>query len=170
MGKKKRAVGQQINRLEKKGATEEKSQCVQYFRENPTRRQKSPQWAFKKGFQMQKKAKNVKSLFPRVAFGGTSVEKRRTKYAQRSKRREKRKGTCLKGWMNKPGKNVENRVKSQKKRYIFLWQKNLRQRNANQTSATLPDSDWQQKRGTWVADANGHYSPLRFTRAGEGSA
>jgi len=62
-----------------------------------------------------KKAKNVKSLFPRVAFGGTSVEKRRTKYAQRSKRREKRKGTCLKGWMNKPGKNVENRVKSQKK-------------------------------------------------------
>jgi len=70
----------------------------------------SPQWAFKKGVQMQKKAKNVKSLFPRVAFGGTSVEKRRTKYAQRSKRREKRKGTCLKGWMNKPGKNVENRV------------------------------------------------------------
>jgi len=100
-GRKKRAVGQQINRLEKKGATEEKSQCVQYFRENPTRRQKSPQWAFKKGVQMQKKAKNVKSLFSRVAFGGTSVEKRRTKYAQRSKRREKRKGTCLKGWMNK---------------------------------------------------------------------
>jgi len=56
MGKKKRAVGQQINRLEKKGATEEKSQCVQYFRENPTRRQKSPQWAFKKGVQMQKKS------------------------------------------------------------------------------------------------------------------
>jgi hypothetical protein len=162
MGKKKRAVGQQINRLEKKGATEEKSQCVQYFHRRSGRS--------RRGFKCKKKPKTSSALFPRVAFGGTSVEKRRTKYAQRSKRREKRKGTCLKGWMNKPGKNVENRVKSQKKRYIFLWQKNLRQRNANQTSATLPDSDWQQKRGTWVADANGHYSPLRFTRAGEGSA
>jgi len=67
------------------------------------------------GSNAKKKPKTSSALFPRVAFGGTSVEKRRTKYAQRSKRREKRKGTCLKGWMNKPGKNVENRVKSQKK-------------------------------------------------------
>jgi len=91
MGKKKRAVGQQINRLEKKGATEEKSQCVQYFRENPTRRQKSPQWAFKKGVQMQKKAKNVKCFVFTSSVRGNKCRKTSHKIRTTFKKERKEK-------------------------------------------------------------------------------
>lgn len=90
-GEKKRAVGQQINRLEKKGATEEKSQCVQYFRENPTRRQKSPQWAFKKGVQMQKKAKNVKCFVSTSSVRGNKCRKTSHKIRTTFKKERKEK-------------------------------------------------------------------------------